>query len=159
MYKARHVVNSLLLRARDRNIPDMSPLKIQKLLYFLNGWYLAETSQPLIGDRFQAWTYGPVVESLYHELKRWGSDNVDDFIQEFDAVDRSEKAYKVNSGDKHFWRLLDQVLEKYGKFTALELSSLSHAEDSPWSLAKQQGRQYVDDLALKKHFSNLTKVS
>jgi uncharacterized phage-associated protein len=155
MYKARHVANSLLLRAREKNIPGMSPLKVQKLLYFLNGWYLVQTSKPLIGDRFQAWAYGPVVESLYHELKTWGSDAVNGFISEFDPETRAEKSYKISSSDLIFWRLLDRVLEKYGKFSALELSTLSHEDGSPWSQAKKLGQQYIDDNALRNHFSNL----
>ena len=155
MYKARHVANSLLLRAREKNIPDMSPLKVQKLLYFLNGWFLVKTNEPLIGDRFQAWAYGPVVESLYHDLKTWGSEAVTGFISEFDPESRTEKSFKVGSNDVTFWTLLDQVLEKYGRFSALELSTLSHEEGSPWSHAKKLDQQYIDDSVLRNHFSNL----
>lgn len=157
MYKTRHVTNSLLLKAREKKIPDLSPLKLQKLLYFLNGWYLAQTGHALIGDRFQAWTYGPVVESLYHELKSWGSDSIQNFISEFDPEARAEKAYKVNSSDQKFWNLVDQILEKYGHFSALELSSLSHAKDSPWSLAREQGHVFIDDNVLREHFNKLAR--
>jgi uncharacterized phage-associated protein len=54
----------------------LSNLKLQKLLYYAQGHYLATAGQPLFDDRIQAWSHGPVVPTVYHEYKKFGRDNI-----------------------------------------------------------------------------------
>ena len=48
---------------------EMSTMKLQKLLYFSQGWALAWTGVPLFVEEFEAWASGPVCRELY-ELHR-----------------------------------------------------------------------------------------
>ena len=48
----------------------ISNLKLQKLLYYAQGSFLAVTDSPLFDDPIVAWQHGPVVESVYHEYKK-----------------------------------------------------------------------------------------
>lgn len=50
------------VRALD---PHADSLKTQKLLYFIQGSYLAQTGSLLFPELPQAWRYGPVYPSLY----------------------------------------------------------------------------------------------
>lgn len=43
----------------------VSPMKLQKLVYFAHGWCLAHADKPLINEKVEAWQYRPVVSSLY----------------------------------------------------------------------------------------------
>ncbi len=46
---------------------DVTPLKLQKLLYYCQGYALALTGKPLFPEPVEAWRYGPVVDlSLIH---------------------------------------------------------------------------------------------
>src|SRR5208282_4587731 len=58
------------------NLSRVDPLKLQKLVYFAHGWHLALRDQPLIDELVEAWDYGPVVPSLYHQFKRYGNQSI-----------------------------------------------------------------------------------
>ena len=65
MVIAIHVGNSILMRAFIENI-DITPMKLQKLIYFTYQMYLKETDIPLFDERFETWKYGPVISSVYN---------------------------------------------------------------------------------------------
>ena len=46
------------------------PLKLQKLLYFAQGFSYAFYDKELFNDDFEAWVHGPVIPSIYHEYKK-----------------------------------------------------------------------------------------
>jgi len=71
MFLSRHVANSVLQACRARGIKDITPLKLQKLIYFLHGWHLAFTDKPAVSERFLAWRYGPVLDSIYREFRHF----------------------------------------------------------------------------------------
>ncbi|GHU69931.1 hypothetical protein FACS1894184_14690 [Clostridia bacterium] len=46
----------------------MTNLRLQKLLFFAQGWSLVIRGVPLFDDPIEAWQYGPVVPTVYREL-------------------------------------------------------------------------------------------
>jgi uncharacterized phage-associated protein len=68
------VINSAIAVAnwfieQNRIAPsDLTHLKIQKMLYFAQGWHLAYFDVPLFEDPIEAWKYGPVVRPVYRAL-------------------------------------------------------------------------------------------
>ena len=71
-FSAAAVANEFLRLAR-RDEQTITPLKMQKLVYFAHGWHLALFGTPLIEEPVQAWQFGPVISSLYQEFKKFGS--------------------------------------------------------------------------------------
>ena len=67
-FSAAAVANEFLHLAHRDDRP-ITPLKMQKLVYFAHGWHLAITGAPLISEPIQAWQYGPVISSLYQIFK------------------------------------------------------------------------------------------
>ena len=55
---------------------QVTNLKLQKTLYYVQGYYLARFGKPLFADEIVNWAYGPVVPEAYfalmvrHRLKR-----------------------------------------------------------------------------------------
>ncbi len=47
----------------------ISNLKLQKLVYYAQAWYLAIHDQPLFNEEFEAWIHGPVIPVLYQKYK------------------------------------------------------------------------------------------
>jgi uncharacterized phage-associated protein len=131
--KTEIVANSLLSLAKDKG-ETLTHLKVQKLLYFLNGWNLALNGSPLLDDEFQAWRHGPVIPSLYNELRGFGFKPIDRYIQHLDTEKFELVTHRVSKENVDFWNLLNQVWEKYAGFTALQLSTLSHEAGSPWDI-------------------------
>lgn len=72
-YSAQAVANAFIDRAQKGVIPDLTPMKVQKLLFYTQSWYLRfNNGAPLFDDNFERWKFGPVVPSIYHELKPYG---------------------------------------------------------------------------------------
>jgi uncharacterized phage-associated protein len=107
----------------------LSNLKIQKLLYYAQGVFLAIKGSPLFGDELRAWKYGPVVESVYNDFKHFDSQPVkipDDDNFEMSVIAEEDVA------------LLASVYETFGQYTAWKLCEMTHAE-APWKETPNKG--------------------
>ena len=59
---------------------DVTNLKVQKLVYYAQGFYLALNGKPLFNNDIKAWAHGPVVPELYQEY------NILLFLDEYQNV-------------------------------------------------------------------------
>jgi len=119
--------NNFIERAKNDKI-DISPMKLQKLLYFLYRDYLHQTGDPLFSDRFETWQYGPVLSCVYHAFRNYGSNSISDFY-----VDSEGKARKIHDAvNDVFARTLNTVWDKYKPFSGMELSRMTHEPHTAW---------------------------
>jgi uncharacterized phage-associated protein len=153
-YKPSHVANSFLYRAKCDGVSDVTPLKIQKLTYFLHGWFLATRNAPVVGEQFEAWPYGPVLPSLYQEFKKNGSKPIDGYAIDIDPNTGDNKPLMVALTDKTFFDVFDRVWAKYKPFSGIHLSTLTHAVNTPWDRARKNGQTYLSDVEIKEYFVN-----
>jgi uncharacterized phage-associated protein len=138
-YDAKAIANWFLAKQH------MTPMRLQKLVYFAHGWHLAlYGGEPLIDEMIEAWDYGPVVPSLYQEFKQFGSDKITAPATDLRWTGQprlvKEVVPMVPESDVRTNRLLERVWQVYGTFTAYQLSRMTHVEGAPWSLASQQNR-------------------
>ncbi len=137
---AAAVANYFIDKARQDRCTDLSPMKLQKLVYFAHGWHAAINRAPLIDEQVEAWPYGPVVASLFHDTKHYGNSPVSDYVDTFDfsAFDDSPSGPvelyfpKIDPNDSELRALLDVIWDRYGGLNALQLSTLTHKEGTPW---------------------------
>lgn len=103
-----------------------SPMKLQKLCYYAQGFALAEGKE-LFEEDFQAWQHGPVIRGLYDKYRayQWRQINED-----------------VGDPDQAMYDFLHQVVSAYGRFDGAALSTMTHRE-SPWL----EARGDIDDSA------------
>jgi len=129
-YEPRAIANLLLASAwrRDRAI---TPLALQKLVYFSHGHYLARTKQPLVKGAFEAWQHGPVHPQLYHSFKLWGRSPILKFAERVDPV-TGEISEPEKPQDPYVIDAIDRVVIEFGNFTPGQLVTLSHAVGGPW---------------------------
>lgn len=97
----------------------ISNLKLQKLVYYAQGFHLALHGVTLFEDKIYAWQHGPVVDTLYHDYKEFGSNGIP--VPEIDLTVYSEQVKE----------LLNDVYEIYGQFSAWKLRNMTH-EETPW---------------------------
>ncbi len=146
MCRARHAADFFIdagLRDPEENMTNM---RINKLLYFAQGWCLARYGRPLFRERIEAWTYGPVVPTVYRRLKIAGHEKIGSILDE---------SYASHFDDEEQSLLLD-VLREYGKFSTAGLVDLTHRPGSPWSEATKNGRNAeISPASMKKYFSAL----
>ena len=99
-----------------------TPMQILKLTYIAQGFYLALKSNRLFEEEITAWRYGPVIESLYRELKSQCTDSL---------INKNKLKPTTNLSDE-VKNILDVILKKYGKLNGWQLSDLTHKAGSPW---------------------------
>lgn len=128
------VTNHVLWIAyRDKADADLTPAKVQKLVYFLHGWYAAVTGTLLLSEHFVRGKFGPELPSLTSELSAFAGGPVDDYLRELDRDDYQMKPFFVDlNALPQFEQVLETVWKKYGRLSLAQLSSLAHAPGSPW---------------------------
>ena len=67
----RHVINF----SNDKDY-GISNLKLQKVLYFIQAYFLISTNEKCFKERIEAWDFGPVVPEAYREYKQFGSGDI-----------------------------------------------------------------------------------
>lgn len=150
-YKATLVANAFLHKAMQSRA-DVTHMKLQKLVFFAHAWGLALNGASPVAERPEAWQHGPVFETVYHALKGVGTGAVSDPIESFDPVDGCLKGLVPNIGDRVFWGLVDQVWERYGAFSGLQLSALAHEPGGPWARARAAQWLDLNDGHVIEHF-------
>lgn len=132
-YPAIAIANFFIEKSLEDN-SSLSPLKLMKLIYIAHGWCLALLDKELIDEPVQAWKYGPVIESVYHEFKYYGHNRIDSFAN--GVILKGGKVEiiksKIDENDKNTFLLLERVWDQYKNFTGIELSKWSHKEGGPW---------------------------
>lgn len=155
-YPPALVANAVLYRARQR-CRFVSHLKLQKLVFFTHAWCLAIDGTPAVDERPEAWEYGPVFNSLYYRLKGSGHSEITTFIETVDARTNAFATLMPSLEDAAFWRVLDQVMDRYGALTAAQLSTLSHEPGGPWEQAKHSNHAVIPDESVREFYRRLLK--
>lgn len=135
-----HDVAKYFLCLADEEAGDLiSNLKLQKLVYYAQGFHLAMYNVPLFSEIIEAWTHGPVVPELYHEYKQYGSGP----IPQPDNVDFSKYDDKTK-------KLMDEVYSVFGQFSAWKLRNMTH-EEPPWKDVSDTAGEITHE-AMREYF-------
>ncbi|HEP1658307.1 TPA: DUF4065 domain-containing protein [Streptococcus pyogenes] len=140
MITALDVANTFLVRAKNENI-DISPMKLQKLIYILYKVYLKETKKRLFAEKFEVWKYGPVISDVYQVFKKYRSNKISDFYKKKDG---SYTTVKLNNNPK-FDKVFAEVWDKYSRVDGIYLSQLTHQKDTAWSKADERNDYFLND--------------
>lgn len=144
MQTALSIANHFIETSPSHGCNDLTPMKLQKLVYFAHGWHLGIVGEPLFNEGVQAWQYGPVVYSVYREFKHLGGNPIKEPAVEvfFDGTELH--TFSPNIGDDEQTKsLIDRMWELYGKYTPSQLSTMTHAAGTPW---QQVASKFPDDL-------------
>ena len=134
-------------------------MKLQKLVFYAYGWWLASHEQPLATEGPQVWRYGPVFRSLYAALAPFG----------MRGINSPQRAVPIGGppiipDDQHEAHdLTDWVWQRYGLMSAGQLSDMTHAIGTPWQ-EEAAACDYrvpkghpIPDARIKGYFERLVK--
>lgn len=128
-YTSKNIVEYILAFA-DGAGEAITNLKLQKLIYYTQAWYLANFKKPLFDEEFEAWVHGPVIPELYFELRKSGA-------QGFSPITIKKKLKDV---EKEFnaetLKYLSEVVSVYMSYGAYQLEVMTHKEE-PWIEARK----------------------
>lgn len=120
----------------------ISNLKLQKLLYYAQGCFLALRDQALFDDPIVAWKHGPVVENVCHLYKENGANGIV-FDEKFD----------FSKIDDDVETILEEVYDVFGQYSAWKLRNMTHNE-TPWKSTNQNSiipNETIKDYFLKEY--------
>lgn len=163
-YNIEAGANSLLQLTEAQGI-ETSPMKLQKLLYLAHGYYLGATGNPLVDEEFEAWEYGPVSPTIYHDLKQYGKMPIPSGrrVSRLNAREFVFETPYVSQDDATADWILAFVVKTYGTRTAIYLSDLTHKIGSPWEVVKKHSpharNAHINNSIIKDYFSTLIKPS
>jgi uncharacterized phage-associated protein len=131
MKNINHVCDYVIFRITSEGNASLSHLKLQKLLYYCQSWFLAYEKNKLFDGKFQAWIHGPVNRQIYDRFKDtkyiYSLINMTDVKEEnlsFPTLTELEKVY------------INAVLETYAPFSDGQLETMTHNE-KPWIDARE----------------------
>jgi uncharacterized phage-associated protein len=133
MYSAIAVANWFIAKnLTDRS--DLTHLKLQKLLYYAQGWFMANYDEPLFGDDIEAWKHGPVIESIYRILKKSKNSEIETPLKGpiVQNVLYSEGYPEIDKQDERTNDFLEIFWNTYSKTDAWALVNNTHEKGSPW---------------------------
>lgn len=137
-------VAEYLLANQPADAEQISNLKLQKLVYYAQGFSLAMLDRPLwMGYRIKAWEHGPVVPDLWHRYRVFGSGPLPAPTIEASRYDVASKG------------IMDAVLARFGRMSARRLRDTTHREP-PWRQARERlragGTDVIDESSMREHF-------
>ena len=137
-YPASLIAQLFVNRAIKEGNP-ITQMKLQKIVYFAHGLYLASHNEPLIKENFQAWKFGPVVPDIYHTYKFYGSTPITDT----DWV--LKKDFHPELVDNEAKEVIEDTWEALKDANTIQLSNWTHQKGSPWANHFIQG---VNDITI-----------
>ncbi len=135
-YSARAFANTLLDWSDALNI-TVTPLKLQKLLFFVHADYMCRFNTPLINEEFEAWNYGPVIPSIYAQFKEFSRLPITKRAATFNPITRTSSV-EFAELDKMTIDKVRPIFDLYINVEAGLLSALSHRAGGPWERAREQ---------------------
>ena len=105
---------------------EISPLALQKILYYAQGFYKAFFGKFLFEDDCQAWVHGPVYVNIYEKYRDFKSANI--------SIDIDYDIEDIIADEKR--EILDVIIKYFGYYNGKALEKMSHYE-TPWINARK----------------------
>lgn len=123
------------------------PLKLQKLLYFSQGFSFAFYDKELFEDEIEAWVHGPVVPEVYFKYNSY----------KFNPINT---IYQLPELSEEILEILNYVKNNYSKYDSKFLEELTHNQE-PWIESRsgldpdERSDKTISKLSIANYFINL----
>ena len=130
-YDAMEVARYIIYHEEQAGRP-VSNLRLQKLLYFIQAKFLIVKHAPCFMERMEAWDFGPVVPTVYHQYRYYGGG-----IIPF----QGNPSFSFHQDDQ---KLIDMMLDDCSRHSTSALVEKTHQQD-PWKNAYASSQMGLDD--------------
>ena len=129
MYSALDVAQYVIEKYWQGGSP-ITNLKLQKILYYIQGYAFKRYNEPAYSEDIYRWPYGPVVPEVYFEYNRFRGSPISE-----PSDNEMTAALKRLKTDKALLSVVDSVIDKSVAYTAAQLVEKTHNE-TPWQTTK-----------------------
>jgi uncharacterized phage-associated protein len=137
MYSACDIAKYVITLANKYD-DEITQLKLQKLLYYIQGTYLGAGGYAVFDDEMLAWKHGPVVHAVWQQYKDCGKEQL-----QADVSDISLEPFDKET--------IEEIYKRYRTFTTKELVDKTHGE-TPWINARDDN-DIITKESIKDYFS------
>lgn len=136
MYPLLSIANLIIENHQKKMIPAFTATKIQKLLFLSEAWSYKIFGNALTDDFFSVWSTGPVNPSLYHKLKYYKENTVQNFVSLSTLRNEEYVIYHmiVPEKDQETRDLIKKIVDVYGELRPSQLIYLTKKFIEPLSL-------------------------
>ena len=135
---AMKIAEYIVTQAYEDGDP-VSNLKLQKLLYYVQGEAIKMHGEPAFKEPIEVWNYGPVVRTVYERFRIFGAGPI------FRKYDTSGIIGDIKN-------VIDSVLAEYGNLSAWDLVQETHKPETPWSIAMENGKSTISVTSMQEFF-------
>lgn len=124
MYNVIDLSAYIINRTLDQGY-TITALKLQRILYFMQAYFLINLNKPAFSDEIEAWDSGPTIKAVWE--KHWVYNYACLFRQNEPTID-------FESSDEQ--KLIDHVINKCMPYGSHTLLSMLNCEGSPWASSR-----------------------
>lgn len=166
-YSAMDIANYIVwyVNRDNANLPkDLTPLKLQKILYYVATAYFQKTKERLFEEDIQKWQYGPVVKEVYHQFKSFGFHHIAKPKSTMIRDDRNPLSFTRQeynhleiSGNTDFLQVAEVVIKNYAPWKAFDLVERTHKENA-WKDCESKIMKGMDLVYSDSELSNAKTI-
>ena len=139
MLNSKEIAKYFIAISDPQSGDEMTNLRLQKLLYFAQGCFLAKYHKPLFDEKIKSWKDGPVVPQVYHEYKNNGSNIISPMID-----------FDIDNLDEDVRDMLDIVYYNFINYSAWRLREITHSHDIVNEAYQNKLNSGSDEIDVKK---------
>ncbi len=138
-----------------KKLEEVTPLMLQKLLYYVQGIYLALFDTPIFEEDCRAWLHGPVYYEVYELFRDFKYNPIDD--ARFALFDGTQD--NLSDDEK---QIIDLVVGTFGIYGGKTLERITHHE-APWENAREgygddvKSNEIIPKKAIAEYFKQIGK--
>lgn len=138
-----------------RKAEEVTPLALQKMLYFIQGIYMVLFDVELFSEECEAWAHGPVFKDVYEVFKSFKYNPIED--TRFSML--QNRFNELSDNEK---KVIDLVVESFGMYSGKILEQITHRE-SPWMDARKNclpgepSNEVISKESIKEYFSEVAR--
>ena len=146
----------------DLSQEGLTLMQLLKLSYISHGFTLTLLDKPLADEYAEAWKFGPVFPSIYHEFKYEKPGPIKEQAKRANMMNNRLENF-VSNFDKNEKIIMKFTYKEYGKLDGWKLSAITHAKETPWYKAWKKGQHIrgfsISNEEIKEHYKVLMKNS
>lgn len=143
MYDVQDVAEYVITYSEDKDY-GISNLKLQKILYLIQAYFLMQTKKPCFSEEIEAWDFGPVIPEVYRRYKQFGSTDIQIRCL---SIEETQKGF-----GKEDRKRINAVIDKFADFSAADLTILTQNQ-APWDEAFDRKEKVIRCEDILEYFS------
>lgn len=127
---------------------EITPLALQKLLYYSQAFTRLFTKNNLFDDDCEAWVHGPVYRNVYEKYRDFGRNQIE-YENNIISLDNDMEE-----------KIVDAVIKYFGCYSGKILERMTH-EEKPWVINRQGLDKYesssnvIEKEVINEYFNNI----